>query len=64
MDKIRKLIKETLNEFISRKELGDVENYADGIFSDVGIDVEFKKHFLDRVNEPRNGTEITPDELK
>ena len=64
MDKIRKLIKETLNEFISRKELGDVENYADNIFSDVGIDVEFTKHFLDRVNDPRNGTEITPDELK
>lgn len=63
MDKVRKLIKETLNEFISRKDLGDVENYADGIFSDVGIDVEFTKHFLDRVNDPRNGTEITPEEL-
>jgi hypothetical protein len=63
MDKVRKLIKETLNEFISRKELGDVETYADGIFSDVGIDVEFTKHFLDRVNDPRNGTEITPEEL-
>ncbi len=63
MDKIRKLIKETLNEFISRKELGDVENYADGIFSDVGIDVEFTKHFLDRVNDPRNGVEITPEEV-
>jgi hypothetical protein len=63
MDKVRKLIKETLNEFISRKDLGDVENYADNIFSDVGIDVEFTKHFLDRVNDPRNGTEITPEEL-
>jgi hypothetical protein len=63
MDKVRKLIKETLNEFISRKDLGDVENYADDLFSDVGIDVEFTKHFLDRVNDPRNGTEITPEEL-
>lgn len=63
MENIRKLIKNTLNEFISRKELGDVENYADNIFSDVGIDVEFTKHFLDRVNDPRNGVEITPEEL-
>jgi len=63
MDKVRKLIKETLNEFISRKELGDVETYADNLFSDVGIDVEFTKHFLDRVNDPRNGAEITPEEL-
>lgn len=64
MKEIRDLIRQTLNEFVSFRDLKDVENYADGIFSDVHIDVEFTKHFLDRVNDPRNGIEITPEELK
>lgn len=64
MKEIRKLIRQTLYEYVSFKDLKDVDNYADSIFSDVGIDVEFTKHFLDRVNDPRNGEEITPDELK
>lgn len=64
MKEIRELIKQALNEFVSFGDLKNVERYADDIFSDVHIDVEFTKHFLDRVNDPRNGVEITPDELK
>lgn len=64
MENIRKFIKKTLNEYVSFSDLKGVENYADDIFKDVNIDVEFTKHFLDRVNDPRNGIEITPEELK
>jgi hypothetical protein len=64
MKEIRNIIREMLNEFITQRDLKDVENYADGIFSDVHIDVEFTRHFLDRVNDPRNGEDITPEELK
>lgn len=64
MKDIRKFIRETLNEFVTPRDLKGVEDYADDIFKDVNIDVEFTRHFLDRVNDPRNGEEITPEELK
>ncbi len=64
MDNIRKFIRKTLNEYITSRDLKDVENYADDLFSDVGVDVEFTKHFLDRVNDLRNKQDITPEELK
>ena len=64
MKKIRQLIRQTLFEFVTTRDLKNVEDYADNLFSDVGVDVEFTKHFLDRVNDLRNKTEITPDELK
>ena len=43
-----------LLEFVSRKDLQQVERYADRLFAAVGIDVEFTRHFLDRVNDERN----------
>lgn len=64
MKDIRKFIKQTLSEYITPQDLKSVENYADNLFSDVGIDVEFTKHFLDRVNDLRNKQDITPEELK
>lgn len=63
-DNIRKFIRKVLNEYITSRDLKNVENYADDLFSDVGVDVEFTKHFLDRVNDIRNKQDITPEELK
>jgi len=40
-----------------------VEKFADKIFAKVGIDIEFTRHFLDRVNDSRNGKDITVAEL-
>lgn len=64
MKELRKIVRQVLKEYVSRSDLQSVENYADSIFSDVGIDVAFTKHFLDRVNDPRNIRDITPEELK
>lgn len=64
VDNIRKFIRKTLNEYITPKDLKNVEDYADDLFSDVGVDVEFTHHFLDRVNDLRNKQDITPEELK
>lgn len=61
--KIRLIVREILSEFITRRELGDIENYADSLFNDVNVDVEFSSHFIDRVNDPRNESEIMTDEL-
>jgi hypothetical protein len=52
-----------LNEEISAAELKGIEMYADKLFKAVGIDVEFTRHFLDRVNDARNVKDITPTEL-
>lgn len=52
-----------LIESISRAELQSLEQYVDRIFSAVGIDVEFTKHFFDRVNDPRNTKPISHTDL-
>ena len=53
----------SLNENISNNELNSVEDYADRLFSELGLDVQFSKHFRERVNDPRNTKPITPAEL-
>jgi hypothetical protein len=52
-----------LNEVVSKKDLDQVEKYADKLFAAVGIDVEFTRHFLDRVNDERNKKPISTAEL-
>jgi hypothetical protein len=59
-NQLRKVIKEVLKEMTS-SELNSVERYADAELDP--IDVEFGNHFFDRLNDPRNGKEITSDEL-
>ena len=48
---------------LTKKDLDTVEKYADKLYKSVGIDVEFTKHFLDRVNDARNKKQITVSEL-
>ena len=50
-------------EAISQSDLNGIEKYADRIFAAVGIDVNFTRHFLDRVNDTRNQKDITVSEL-
>ena len=51
------------NSVITKSDLDQIEKYADRLFAALGIDVEFTKHFMDRVNDPRNMKQITPAEL-
>ena len=48
---------------IKKSDLDQIEKYADRLFASLGIDVEFTRHFLDRVNDSRNVKQITPAEL-
>jgi len=50
-------------KFITKTDLDQIEKYADKLFAKVGIDVEFTRHFLDRVNDERNKKQITSAEL-
>ena len=52
-----------LDEGITQKQLNDIEAYADRLFKAVDIDIEFTRHFIDRVNDRRNKKEITTSEL-
>ena len=51
------------NEAITSVDLDQLETFADKLFAKVGIDVEFTRHFLDRVNDARNVKPITMAEL-
>ena len=48
---------------LTQKDLDQVEKYADRLYKAVGVDVEFTRHFLDRVNDIRNDKQITSAEL-
>ena len=52
-----------LAEEITKVDLSQVEKFADKLFGQVGIDVEFTRHFLDRANDKRNGKDINVAEL-
>jgi hypothetical protein len=55
---------EYVSESVTQAELKSVEKFADKLFSEFDIDVEFTKHFADRVNDARNRPTITSRELK
>jgi hypothetical protein len=57
------LLRELISETINQAQLDQVEAFADGLWSRLGIDVSFTRHFLDRLNHPRNGRAITASEL-
>ena len=50
--------------YISRDELKEIERFADKLFKGLGIDIAFTNHFYERLNDPRNGKQITDTELK
>ena len=52
-----------ISEDVSRSDLDQIERYADKLFDIVGIDVEFTRHFLDRVNDERNKKPINTQNL-
>ena len=48
---------------ITQSDLDQIEKYADRLFASLDIDVEFTRHFMDRVNDARNIKQITVAEL-
>ena len=52
-----------LEEEISRADLVGLEKYVDKLFAKVGVDIEFSKHFIDRLKDARNKKPITMAEL-
>jgi hypothetical protein len=54
-----------LDESVSTSQLKQLEKYLDSLFKELDIDVEFTRHFLERVNDERNKDEpITVAQLR
>lgn len=58
-----KRINESSDEVVTAQQLKVLEKYLDKLWASFGIDVTFTRHFLDRVNDPRNKKQITVYEL-
>ena len=63
IEKMKKITKQK-NEDFTQKDVNDLEKFADRILAKYGIDVEFTRHFVDRLNDPRNSPEIKVSELQ
>ena len=57
------MVEQFVTEDITQSDLKEIEKYADKLFAAIGIDIEFTRHFHDRVNDPRNKKPITTAEL-
>ena len=64
INKMKKITKQRQNEDFTPKDVNDLEKFADRILAKYGIDVEFTRHFVDRLNDPRNSPEIKVSELQ
>jgi hypothetical protein len=63
-NKFKKLFKvNELNEDVTSSQLNQVETYLDKLWGKVGIDIEFTRHFMDRVNDKRNEKPISSAEV-
>ena len=63
-----KITESVLKEnYITRRELSEIEPIIDSFFRKYGIDVDFQgqtTHFIDRLNDPRNEGTISLDDLE
>ena len=53
-----------LHAKFSQRDVDDIEKFADRILKKYDIDIEFTRHFVDRLNDPRNNPEIKVAELQ
>lgn len=66
MSRIQNIIKRAeraLSEAVTQDQLNRIEAAFDKLFAKVGINIEFTRHFIDRVNDPRNNPDITVEDL-
>lgn len=51
-------------EEVSQRQLNDLEKFADRLLAKFDVDIEFTRHFADRMNDKRNDPPITVAELQ
>ena len=55
---------QNVTEEVTQQQLNDLEKFADRLLAKFKIDVEFTRHFADRMNDARNKPAITIPELQ
>ena len=55
---------DVFSEEVTQKQLQDLERFGDRLLAKFKIDIEFTKHFADRMNDARNKPSITVAELQ
>jgi hypothetical protein len=53
-----------INEEVTQKQIQDLEKFADRLLDKFNVDVEFTRHFADRMNDDRNNPAISIPELQ
>ena len=61
---IKSIMKQSLWERMKQSDIVGLEKFADRILRKYKIDISFTKHFIDRLNDPRNEPEIKVSELQ
>ena len=62
--KMAKKITTEMYEEVTAKQISDLEKFGDRLLDKFGIDIEFSKHFADRMNDDRNNPEIKVAEIQ
>ena len=64
--KMRKWLEsvELISEDVDQKQLNDLEKFGDRLLKKFNIDIEFTRHFADRMNDTRNSPAIKVTELQ
>ena len=64
--KMRKWLEsvELISEDVDQKQLNDLEKFGDRLLKKFNIDIEFTRHFADRMNDTRNKPAIKVTELQ
>jgi len=64
--KMRKWLEsvELISEDVDQKQLNDLEKFGDRLLKKFNIDIEFTRHFADRMNDKRNDPAIKVTELQ
>ena len=55
---------EKLEEDVSQRQIDDLEKFGDRLLKKFDIDIEFTRHFADRMNDKRNDPEIKVAEIQ
>ena len=62
MKKFREFLFEEIR--VTQAQLNELEKTLDKLFSEINIDINFRGHFTDRVNDSRNNPDITIREIR
>ena len=59
-----KRFKQMFGEEVTAKQISDLEKFGDRLLAKFDVDIEFSRHFADRMNDSRNNPEIKVAEIQ